>query len=76
MDGILEVLWKKWLRFAEIVGNFNARVILTILYFMIFAIPSLFLTFLHDKIGKKFGEGSYYFNEQIKLDTLEEAREM
>lgn len=33
--GLLPV-YKKWMRFAEVVGNFNAKVILALAYFLIF----------------------------------------
>lgn len=70
-------LWQKWLKFAEVIGNINARIILTILYFLVFSIPSFFLTFIFDKVGKKFEDKeSYYFNEKIKLESIEEAKEM
>lgn len=32
---MVKFLWKKWLKFARIVGNFNGQIILTIFYFVI-----------------------------------------
>jgi|GEM_PF-2318329 hypothetical protein len=76
MRYVIKNLWEKWLKFAELVGNFNARLVLSILYFLIFIIPSLFLTFIYDKVGKKLNKKSYYVTEHITLESLKEAKEM
>ena len=32
----LLVVYKKWMRFAEVIGNFNTKIILSITYFLVF----------------------------------------
>ncbi len=75
--GLREV-WDKWLKISEFIGNIVSRVILTVLYFTIFIIPSVFLTLISDRFGKVFDKQkeSYYIEEKIKPENLDDAKEM
>ena len=46
-------LWNKWKNFATKVGNFQARFILTFLYFTIMAIPGTIVTRFADFLNLK-----------------------
>ena len=46
---------RKWMRFAELVGNFNAKVILGLAYFLVFApIRIISSVFREDPLRRKF----------------------
>ena len=69
-----KTLWQRWKYVAEKIGNFQGRVILTILYFTIFAIPGIVVTAFKDylRIKKKptaWTERKKFYN------TMEEAKE-
>ena len=52
--GLLSVN-RKWMRFAEVVGNFNAKVILSLAYFLVFT-PTRIISsaFREDPLRRKF----------------------
>ena len=55
--GLLPV-HRKWMRFAEVVGNFNAKVILSLTYFLVFTpIRILASVFREDPLSRKFEPG-------------------
>ena len=46
---------RKWMRFAEVVGNFNAKVILSLTYFLVFTpIRIVASIFREDPLSRKF----------------------
>ena len=52
--GLLPV-YKKWMRFAEVMGNFNAKVILSLIYFFVFTpIRVVASVFREDPLRRKF----------------------
>tara|TARA_Y100001960_G_C14079400_1_gene542916 strand:- start:69 stop:473 length:405 start_codon:yes stop_codon:yes gene_type:complete len=52
--GLLPV-HRKWMRFAEVVGNFNAKVILSLTYFLVFTpIRIVASVFREDPLSRKF----------------------
>lgn len=52
--GLLPV-HRKWMRFAEVIGNFNAKVILSLTYFLIFTpIRMVASVFREDPLRRKF----------------------
>ena len=52
--GLLPV-HRKWMRFAEVVGNFNAKVILSLAYFLVFTpIRMVASVFREDPLRRKF----------------------
>ncbi len=46
-------LWKKWLKIAHIIGNFQAQVILTIFYFVIVSPLGIANRFFGDSLNMK-----------------------
>ena len=52
--GLLPV-YKKWMRFAEVIGNFNVKVLLSITYFLVFTpIRIVASVFRDDPLRRKF----------------------
>ena len=52
--GLLPV-FRKWMRFAEVIGNFNAKVILSLAYFFVFTpIRIIASIFREDPLRRKF----------------------
>jgi len=76
MEKSMKRIWKGWLKISEAMGNVVARIVLTVFYFVLFSIPSLLLTFVFDKVGKNYNKESYFKDEKIELNSLDEAREM
>jgi len=55
--GLLRV-YRKWMRFAEVIGNFNAKVILSLTYFLVFTpIRIVASVFREDPLSRKFEPG-------------------
>ena len=51
---ILLPIHKKWMRFAEVIGNFNAKVILTLTYFLVFTVIRMVASvFREDPLRRK-----------------------
>ena len=65
-------IYKKWMQFAEVIGNFNAKVILSITYFLVFTpIRIVSSIFREDPLRRKFEpeKDSYWLDcEQRDLD--------
>lgn len=66
------LLWRGWKKFAHILGIVNTRILLTLTYFIIFAVASMFVLasradLLDRKMEKK---PSYYRNREPFKDTL------
>jgi predicted anti-sigma-YlaC factor YlaD len=71
-----KLLWKGWKKFAHILGVVNTRILLTITYFIIFAIASVAVLMsradlLDRKMDKK---ASYYHNREPFKDTLQTVK--
>lgn len=72
---ILKTAWKKWLKIARIIGNFQAQVLFTALYFLLFWIVGLItrnsgdpLKLRKNKVHSNFSPWEY------KTETLDQAR--
>ncbi|HWQ20149.1 MAG TPA: hypothetical protein VN455_10265 [Methanotrichaceae archaeon] len=72
----LENLWMKWLEISEAMGNIVGRAVLSIFYFVLFAVPGLYFTFVSDRVGKTFEESSYFVEERTEMSSLDESRLM
>ena len=53
----LRKAWDKWIEISEIIGNIVSKIVLTVLYFTLFAIPAAFLSFISDRFGKLCDDG-------------------
>ena len=69
---LLKLFWKKWLPVSQKIGNFQARVILSAFYFILFLPLALIFKILTDTIKKK--PTSTWKDWEHKVDSLEEAR--
>ncbi len=49
----LKLIWKKWLKVAHVIGNFQAQVILTVFYFVIVSPLGLASRFFGDSLDIK-----------------------
>lgn len=69
-----KTLWQKWKFIAEKIGNFQGRLILTVMYFTVFAIPGIVVTLTKDylRIKKK---QTIWIERKKFYNTMEEAKE-
>ena len=68
-------LWKKWLSVSEKFGNVISRIILTLLYFTIFAIPGIASRLFLDRLQTKAKKTTYWIDAKNKVPkSLEESR--
>lgn len=69
----LKELWAAWKRIAHVIGNFQARVLLTLIY-AIFVLPfGLAIRFFSDPLNVK-KRPSNWFDHPEEADDLEWAR--
>lgn len=68
-------LWARWKPFAQRIGDFQARVILTVLYMIILAPYALFIRFIKDPLKMRQSAGrSLWISTSSEPATLEKAR--
>lgn len=68
-------LWKKWLHVSEKFGNTVSRIILTVVYFTIFAIPGIVSRLFSDRLQAKTKKTTYWIDAKDKVPkSLEESR--
>lgn len=73
MPIILRRLWEGWKRFGRKMGDFQARLLLTVFYFVILAPFALVIRFNADPLGLKRGGGGWLPVTRTG-DPLERAR--
>ena len=62
--------WAAWKRFAHIVGNFQARVLLSFFYFMIVPLFALLVKMVKDDpLALRRVSGRSYWTERHPIDT-------
>jgi hypothetical protein len=76
MQGTLGTLWCRWLVLCGKAGDLVMLCVLTLFYFVLFLIPSLYYTFLSDTVGRGWHDGSYFGELPGGDETPEEAGEM
>jgi hypothetical protein len=69
-------LKKLWMAFARALGWFNTRLLLTVVYVVLFALPVLVLKLLRkDLLDRKFNDSSsYWINKEKVAHTIEQAK--
>lgn len=67
-------LWERWKAFAEVVGNFQARLILGIFYFVLAAPFGLALRLFADPLGLRQRRASYWEPLPPEPSGIEAAR--
>lgn len=77
---LLRGIWEAWKRMARIIGNFQARVILTVLYVVLIAPLGLIVRLVSDplhlrhKVPSNASPDTYWLPRLKPNDTPEEAR--
>ena len=62
---LLVKLWKKWLKIARIIGNFQAQVLFTIFYFLILFPVGIKIRFSADPLNLKGIEKKSSYNSWV-----------
>ncbi|MBI4240693.1 MAG: hypothetical protein HY613_03160 [Candidatus Rokubacteria bacterium] len=70
----LKRLWAWWKRVAEIIGTFQARVLLTVLYFILLAPLALPLRLFGDPIRRRPTGPTFWIPRSARPASLEEAQ--
>ena len=73
-EKVLKRLWRWWKRFAEAVGNFQARLLLTALYFVLLAPLALPLRAFGDPLRRRPRGTSFWLPRAARPATLAGAR--
>jgi hypothetical protein len=70
------LLWRGWKKFAHILGMINTRILLTITYFVIFAVAFLGVVFSRaDLLDRKMEKKPTYYRARTPFkDTLQSVR--
>ena len=72
---LIKRIWKKWRGFGQVMGDFVARVFMTVFYFTL-AIPfGLGVRFLKDPLRLKSQETGW-LQRETKQETLDDARRL
>jgi hypothetical protein len=72
---ILKLAWQKWKAFAHVLGNFQARVLLTVFYFLLVGPVGLVLKWRSDPLKLRHQAAATYWVDRETRDlTLDDAR--
>jgi hypothetical protein len=72
---MLKKLWSKWKPFAQKIGDFQARVILSVFYFIFVSPIGIIFKFADDSLRlKKPKTNSYWINRGRTKPSLEDER--
>ena len=74
--GLLGRVWATWKRFAQVVGDFIGRVVLTIFYFTIFMPFGLGVRLLGDPLAVKRKQGVRWLERKTRDLILDDARRL
>lgn len=69
----LKRLWERWKKIAHVIGNFNARVLLTVVYCVLVLPFGLMVRFFSDSLHTK-KRPETWSDHPATPNTLEEAR--
>ncbi|MCB8927441.1 MAG: hypothetical protein H6652_17655 [Ardenticatenaceae bacterium] len=75
MKEALSKFWAAWKKFGHIMGDFVARIVLTIFYFTVFLPFGLIITLFSDQLDMKDLKPSW-LDRKTKDLTLEDARRL
>lgn len=71
---MLKRLWNWWKPIAEKIGNFQARIILSVFYFVFVTPVALGVRLLSDPLQMKKGnQGSWWIPREARESNMEEA---
>ncbi len=72
---MLKDLWREWLRVSKHIGSFNARALITLIYFTILALFGIPMRLLGDPMGVKKQPHNSAWHERLTRDLdLDTAR--
>ncbi len=72
---MLKDLWREWKRVSRHIGSFNARALITLIYFTILALFGIPMRLLADPMGvKKKPQGSAWHARTTRDIDMETAR--
>ena len=71
---MLKKAWSKWKVFAQKVGNFQARVILSLFYFLLVTPIGILIRLFGDPLRLKQYAKSYWLPKEPKENNLDEAK--
>ena len=72
---MLTRLWSQWKQFAQKVADFQARVLLTLIYFLILGLFGAVVTVFGDPLAiKRLLRSSLWLTKPIESASLEQAR--
>jgi hypothetical protein len=75
MASLIRILWVRWKKIARIIGDFNARVILTLFYFIFLAPFALAVRYLSDPLAiKNKSAPSWGIKSQAEEPLTEQAK--
>ena len=73
--GILRKIWEAWKRVGQFIGDFIARLILSVFYFTLFAPFGLGVRLFGDRLNvKNKARSSWWMEKKLPEPALEEAR--
>lgn len=73
---ILRKIWQIWKRIGQTIGNWIARIVLTIFYFTIFPLFGLGVRLLTDPLAIKRTIGAPWLERATRDHTLDDARRL
>ncbi len=72
---MLKDLWREWLRVSKHIGSFNARALITLIYFTLLALFGIPMRLLADPMGVKKQPQDSAWHERMTRDVdLDTAR--
>lgn len=74
MSKVLAKVWRGWLKFAEVVGNVQMIVLLSIIYWTMLLVLAVPFKFLSDPLGLKRGRVFRWVSREPVSDVLESMR--
>ena len=72
---LLKQLWKKWRAFGQVMGDFVARIFMTVFYFTIAMPFGIGVRIFKDPLQLK-SQHTTWLKRKTKADTIEDARRL
>ena len=67
-------IWKAWIKIAEIIGNIQMSVILTLLYWTMLLVIALPFKIISDPLSLKKGKSATWITRDDRINDLESMR--
>lgn len=70
-----KTLWAKWLKIAKVIGDFQLKLLLSFVYFILLALPAVYLKVTDPlNIKKNIKKKETNFSKWIHTDNLKQAQ--